>query len=206
VVAIRCSQSLQKLLRIRIGNGLQSSLRDSLPAARGLKAASFRKLGYLQVNAIWRNWYLSAATELENLGPTTLLRRASPRGRLGQPDIIATQPARVYLEGLPLRLKSEEAFEVTMTARFEFPDTHEKYAVTIDRGVARLEEELPVEFDVMLTLAKVTLDQIRLGKLTFMDGMTNGEILVSGGSATTAQRFLNFFETPSAATIRLVVR
>jgi len=176
------------------------------PAARGLKAASFRKLGYLQVNAIWRNWYLSAATELENLGPTTLLRRASPRGRLGQPDIIATQPARVYLEGLPLRLKSEETFEVTMTARFEFPDTHERYAVTIDRGVARLEEELPVEFDVMLTLEKVTLDQVRLGKLTFMDGMTNGEILVSGGLATTAQRFLNFFETPSAATIRPVVR
>ena len=34
-------------------------------AARRIKAASFRKQGYAQINAIWRNWYLSGARELD---------------------------------------------------------------------------------------------------------------------------------------------
>jgi alkyl sulfatase BDS1-like metallo-beta-lactamase superfamily hydrolase len=174
-------------------------------AARQLKAASFRRLGYAQINAIWRNWYLSAARELEGFD-VMAARRANPRGGLAAPDLIAALPARAFVEGLPPRLKAEEALDVAMTVGFRFPDSNEAYGIELHRGVARFEERLPDKTDLTLTLDKATLDRIRLGQLAMRDGLQNGAVQVSNGPVTEVARFFGYFETPGGASIRLVLR
>jgi alkyl sulfatase BDS1-like metallo-beta-lactamase superfamily hydrolase len=60
--------------------------RDDM-AARRLKAAAFRKLGYAEINAIWRNWYLSAARGLEVIDPQVLRSGMARLARFVAPPI-----------------------------------------------------------------------------------------------------------------------
>jgi alkyl sulfatase BDS1-like metallo-beta-lactamase superfamily hydrolase len=168
-------------------------------AARGLKAAAFRKLGYAQINAIWRNWYLLAARELES-SELTAVRRAPP------PDLVTALPARTFVEGLPTRLKAEETLDIDISVGFRFPDSQEVYGIELHRGVARFVEPLRRKVDLMLTLDKTTLDRIRLGRLTMREGMLSGEVRVCDNLFAEAERFLGYFEVPSGTPIRLVAR
>ena len=178
--------------------------REDAPA-RNVKAAAFRRLGYAQTNAIWRNWYLSAALELEGFD-VQAFRRANPRGGLAAPDLIAALPARGFVEGLPPRLRAEDTLEVTMTVAFRFPDSDETYGITLHRGVARFEERLSDKPDLVLTFDKTMLDRLRLGRLTMREGLQSGAIPVDNGPAAEAERFFGYFELPGGAAIQLVLR
>src|SRR5262249_45269082 len=108
--------------------------------ARRLKATAFRTLGYAQINAIWRNWYLSAARELEGFGfDPILIQRGVARGTTS-PDFVAALPARAFVEGFPARLKAEATLDVRMTVAFRFPDVGEAYGLEIRRGVAQFDD------------------------------------------------------------------
>lgn len=67
--------------------------------ARELSAAAHRTLGYLQHNATWRNWYLSAAEEL--LGRIPVATTAAVA------DIQGGLPLDSLVAGLPVRLRAE---------------------------------------------------------------------------------------------------
>src|SRR5882757_3467709 len=67
-------------------------------AARAVKAAAFRKLGYAQINGVWRSWYLSAARELEGFD-FIAFARANARAGFAAPDLVAALPARAFVEG-----------------------------------------------------------------------------------------------------------
>jgi len=173
-------------------------------AARQLKAAAFRTLGYAQINAPWRNWYLSAARELDGFD-FLAFARANARGFVSA-DLVTSLPTRAFVKGLTTRLKAEETLDLTMTVGFRFPDTGEAYGITLRRGVAQFDEHLPGKTDLTLTLEKATLVRIRLGQLTLRDGMLSGEVQVSGGSPADVARFFGYFEAPLGTPIRLVVR
>ena len=173
-------------------------------AARQLKAAAFRKLGYAQINAIWRNWYLSAARELDGFDPM-LLQRGIARSITSR-DLLAALPAKTFVEGLPARLKAEETLDVTMAVGFRFPDINEAYAVQIRRGVAQVDADLPERSDLTLTLDKPTLERIQLGQLTIREAVQAGVVQVTEGRPTDIDRFFGYFEIPFSNPIRLVVR
>ena len=177
--------------------------RDDM-AARQLKAAAFRKLGYAQINAIWRNWYLSAARELDGFDPM-LLQRGIARS-ITSPDLVAALPAKAFVEGLPVRLKAEETLDVIMTAGFRFSDINEAYGIQIRRGVAQVDEHLPERSDLTLTLDKHTLERIQLGQLTMREAVQAGVVEVTDGRPTDIERFFGYFEIPFSNPIRLVVR
>jgi len=64
--------------------------------ARRLKAAAFRKLGYAEMNAIWRNWYLSGARGLEIVDPEMIRAGMARLARFfASPDLVAALPARL---------------------------------------------------------------------------------------------------------------
>jgi alkyl sulfatase BDS1-like metallo-beta-lactamase superfamily hydrolase len=173
-------------------------------AARQLKATAFRKLGYGQINAIWRNWYLSAARELDGFDLMAFLR-GNARAFVS-PDLVAALPAKAFVEGFTPRLKAEDTLDVTMSVGFRFPDVGEAYGIEIRRGVAQFEEHLPEKTDVTLTLDKVALDRIRLGQLTMRDAILGGVVQVSDGPLTEVARFFGYFEMPFSTPIRIVVR
>jgi alkyl sulfatase BDS1-like metallo-beta-lactamase superfamily hydrolase len=174
-------------------------------AARRLKAAAFRKLGYAQINGVWRSWYLSAARELEGFD-FLAFARANFRGSFAAPDLVAALPAKAFVEGLTTRLKAEDTLDVTMTVGFRFPDTGESCGIALRRGVAQFDEQLPETTDMTLTLDKATLDRIRLGELTLRDALLAGAIHVGGRPATELTRFFGYFEGPLTVPIQLIVR
>jgi alkyl sulfatase BDS1-like metallo-beta-lactamase superfamily hydrolase len=174
-------------------------------AARRIKAASFRRRGYAQINAIWRNWYLSGARELERIGPPAI-RRVTAKAGLGAPDLIAALPASTFIDGLPTRLKAEETYDVTMTVGFHLSDSDHSYAVRLRRGVAEIEHRTPDKADFAISLDKRALDQIRAGQLAWRDGIDRGGVQLTGGSVDEVERFFGYFEEPGATLIQLVVR
>jgi alkyl sulfatase BDS1-like metallo-beta-lactamase superfamily hydrolase len=174
-------------------------------AARLIKAASFRKQGYAQINAIWRNWSLSGARELERIGPPAI-RRVTAKGGLGAPDLIAALPASTFIDGLPPRLKAEETCDITMTVGFHLSDSDQSYAVRLRRGVAEIEHRTPDKADFAVSLDKRALDQYRTGQLAWRDGIDRGGVQLTGGSVEEVERFFGYFEEPGATSIQLVVR
>jgi alkyl sulfatase BDS1-like metallo-beta-lactamase superfamily hydrolase len=176
-------------------------------AARRLKAAAFRKLGYAEINAIWRNWYLSAARGLEVVDPQVLRAGMARLAKfVAPPDLIAALPARTFIEGFAVRLKAEETLDIVMTVGFRFPDTGEACGIEIRRGVAQFLEQAPQQADLTLTLDKAALDRIRLGEITMRDAVVAGTVRVSDGPVTDIERFFNYFEVPFSTPIQLVVR
>jgi alkyl sulfatase BDS1-like metallo-beta-lactamase superfamily hydrolase len=176
-------------------------------AARRLTAAAFRKLGYAEVNAIWRNWYLSGARSLEIVDPEVLRTGMARLARfVASPDLLAALPARAFIEGFAVRLKAEATLDVAMTVAFRFPDTGEAYGIAIRRGVAQFVERAPEKADLTLTLDKATLDNILLGQLTMRGAIVGGAVQVSDGAFYEVARFFGYFEVPFSTPIQLVVR
>jgi alkyl sulfatase BDS1-like metallo-beta-lactamase superfamily hydrolase len=155
-------------------------------------------LGYAQINAIWRNWYISAARELEGLGfdPILIQRALLAPSRL--PISSLPLSARAFVEGFTARLKAEDTLAVLMTVGFRLPDVCEAYGIEIRRGVAQFDEHLPEKTDLTLTLDKAALDRTRLGQLTMRDAILGGVVQVSNGPPTEVARFFEYFEMPLA--------
>jgi alkyl sulfatase BDS1-like metallo-beta-lactamase superfamily hydrolase len=174
-------------------------------AARRIKAASFRRQGYAQINAIWRNWYLSGARELERIEPPAI-RRVTAKAGLGAPDLIAALPASTFIEGLATRLKAEATYDITMTVGFHLPESDQSYAIRLRRGVAEVEHRKPDKADFAISLDKRALDLIRTGQLAWRDGIDRGGVQLTGGSVDEVERFFGYFEEPGATSIQLVVR
>ena len=174
--------------------------------ARRLKAAAFRKLGYAEMNAIWRNWYLSGARGLEIVDPEVIRAGMARLARfIASPDLVAALPAKAFVEGFAVRLKAEETLDVVMTVFFRFPDIGEAYGVAIRRGVAQI-ADAPETADLTLTLDTVVLNRIRLGQLTMRDAIMRGAVQVRDGALTEVARFFSYFKVPFSTPIQLVVR
>jgi alkyl sulfatase BDS1-like metallo-beta-lactamase superfamily hydrolase len=178
---------------------------DDMPA-RGLKAKSFRKLGYAEINAIWRCWYLSAARELDVEGFDPMTIQTGIAKAISSPDQVASLPARIFVESFSTRLKAEETLDLTMTVGFRFPDIGEAYGVAIRRGIAEFVDHLPEKTDLTLALDKTVLDRIRGGSLTMRGAVLGGDVKWSGGSPIAIARFFGYFELPFSEPIRLAVR
>jgi alkyl sulfatase BDS1-like metallo-beta-lactamase superfamily hydrolase len=173
--------------------------------ARRLKANSFRRLGYAQMNTNWRNWYLMSALELEGALDLAQLAKAIA-GIFSSPDLIAAFPARAWVEGFTIRLKAEETSAARMTMGFVFPDVNESYGLEIRRGIAQFHERLPEQADAVLTLNKSTLNRVLLQQVKFQDAVLSGEIRISKGKPADVQRFFSYFEPPLSSVIELTVR
>ena len=179
--------------------------RDDMPARR-LKAKAFRQLGYAEINAIWRCWYLSAARELDVEGFDPMTIQTGIARAISSPDQVASLPARIFVESFSTRLKAEQTLDLTMTVGFRFPDIGEAYGVAIRRGIAEFIDHLPEKTDLTLALDKTVLDRIRSGSLTMRGAVLGGAVKWSGGSPIAIARFFGYFELPFSEPIRLAVR
>ena len=142
-------------LLIRINN------KDS--QAKEIKAASFRQLGYANMNINWRNWYLTSALELEGKLASALDSKKMAN-IFTPPDIVTEMPAAVSIKGWTTRLKAEDTLTVSMSLGFIFTDLKQQFALSIRRGVCQFDESLPVDANLLLSLNKTIFDQIQLGK------------------------------------------
>ncbi len=170
--------------------------------ARHLKASAFRKLGYAQVNASWRNYYLVSAMELDDQIPESVYLRQAGR-LLG--SAMKGLPADKQIESLPSRLKAEETLDQDLTAIIRYTDAsnteiplHLRHGVLeIGRPAASPAFTLEVTRDAMgAILAGATLDE-QLG---------SGGARIAQGDAAVAIRFFGWFEKPFTHKPEVVLR
>jgi alkyl sulfatase BDS1-like metallo-beta-lactamase superfamily hydrolase len=173
-------------------------------AARGIKAAALRELGYRTENTNWRNWYLSAANELEHAYEDLPFRGAASFASM---DILRAQPLRNLFQGFSVRIDPSRCADVKMTLLFRVVDRNESYALEVRRGVLQIHTGSPAAVDLQLALDTETLYAL-LGdvaaRLTI--ALADGRIVLERGTAVQLRTFFNCFEQPSGRMPALAAR
>ncbi|MEN0108580.1 MAG: alkyl sulfatase dimerization domain-containing protein [Pseudomonas sp.] len=174
--------------------------------ARDIKARSFRKLGYAQMNINWRNWYLMSAMELEGtLGDEQLTEMAKRlRGTFLSPDMLKNLPVKIFLQNWITRVDPDKANDVNLTLGFVFPDINEQWALEVRRGVVQLHPGIPEGTSLKLTLDKTYLDTVISGQNSLLKGAVLGDVKVDG-NLLDIKTFLGCFDF-SDSPINLTVR
>lgn len=169
-------------------------------AARNLKAAALRKLGYAETNNNWRNWYITSAQELE--GTIDYSKRID----LQAPDLVKVFPAKNILQGLRFNIDAEKAVKdnvlMTMAVTIEGEGS---YALTIRNGVVEFVERMPENADFALTMDKMTMLGMLTGKVSMEKAIAGGAMKLDGKSAD-AEKFFSYFDKPSKDPVKLTVR
>jgi alkyl sulfatase BDS1-like metallo-beta-lactamase superfamily hydrolase len=171
--------------------------------AKEIKAASFRQLGYANMNINWRNWYLTSALELEGKLASALDAKKMANIFM-PPDIVTNLPAAVSIKGWTTRLKAEQTLQVSMSLGFIFTDLQQQFALSIRRGICQFDKTLPIDVDLILSLDKTIFDQIQLGNTDFLSAIEKGDIKLRGKSSELV-RFLGYFEEAGSSPISLTV-
>lgn len=160
--------------------------------ARALKADSFKQLGYAQLNANWRNWYLTSARELDgSLDVGAAQRRLM--AAIAAPDIIAALPAASILERLSVRLKAEETLDLHLVVGFRLTDSDEHLALEIRRGVVEFHANNIPQADAELVLDSALLPGLLAGQVS-VEGARQRGLLAVRGDARLVTDFLGRFE------------
>ena len=172
--------------------------------ARKIKAASFRQLGYANMNINWRNWYLTSALELEGkLDSSSITKKMA--NIFSPPDITAEMRPAVSIKGWTSRLKAEETLSVNMSLGFVFTDLDKQFSLTIRRGVCQFDKYLPAAPDLLLSLNKEVFDRIQLGETDILTAVKRGDISLDGRDVD-LERFLSYFEPLGDSPISLTLR
>lgn len=147
--------------------------------ARDLKAASFRHLGFAQINTNWRNWYLTSARELEGTLDIPALQQLI-RTAMSSPDLIAALPVGRVIEGLSVRLQPDSLLDASFTVAFDITDLDVVHALEVRRGVAQYHNSEDLKADTTLSTTRVTLMKLLLGQMTLQQAEDAGEIDIAG--------------------------
>lgn len=166
--------------------------------ARKLKARALRALGYRQMNINWRNFYLTAALELES-------RIDYDRYQIKQAaGILQRLPLENLLEKIVTRVDPEKTRDVRMTLGLRV-GAEQGYGLEIRRGVVQLHRRLPASADVTLIGSEDDLRKLLLRESSFIADWVLRRVKVEGGVAE-LKRFFDYFDPLGEEPPRLVVR
>jgi alkyl sulfatase BDS1-like metallo-beta-lactamase superfamily hydrolase len=168
-------------------------------AARTTKAAALRQLAFRQININWRNFYLSAAKELD--GTLDAARYDTTRGIA----ILSRLPLEAILENVVTRIDAEKARDVRLTLAFHTADTNRDYALEIRRGVVQLHRTRPPHVDATLTGDEALLRDVLLRQRSFVKELVVRGLTVDGGIGTVST-FFSYFDQPTGAPAALAAR
>ena len=169
--------------------------------ARHLKAAAFRKMGYAQMNASWRNYYLVSAMELDDQIPEALyLQQAS--GLLL--SAMKGMPPDKQIESLPPRLEAEETLGEDVTALVRYTDAEASFSLHLRHGVLEVSPKAPASPAFTLEVTRASMGALLAGG-TLADATSAGA-RVTSGDASLAARFFGWLERPFTKKPEVVVR
>ena len=141
--------------------------------ARNAQADALEQLGYQAENSLWRNMYLTGATELRN-GKRPFSTNAAE-------DMVRAMEPSMFFDYLGVRLDSDKAQGHDMTLNWILSDLKEPFALTLRNGVLTYREHLRhAKPDVTVTMSKATLDRISLSQVTLPVAVEAGDIKVEG--------------------------
>lgn len=155
-----------------IGNRLVFAEPDNAEA-RGLQADALEQLGYQSESALYRNMYLSGATELRS---GVNRRRARNAG-----DLVRALEPSMYFDLLTVRLDSDRAQGHDMTLNWIFTDPDRPFALTLRNGVLTYREGMRHDRpDATIFMDKQTLDRLNLREIDLKGAIAQGAIRIEG--------------------------
>ncbi len=153
-------------------------------AARELGADALEQLGYQAESATWRNSYLQGARELRvgTTAPTAPTRAGA--------DIVRALSLDLFFDFLGVRLNGEKAEGKSAVVNWEFPDTGERYALTLQNcALTYLAGRHAPAPDCTVTLDRTTLNRTILRELALPDALAQGLVKITGNGAKVAELF-----------------
>ncbi|HED17868.1 MAG TPA: MBL fold metallo-hydrolase, partial [Gammaproteobacteria bacterium] len=103
-------------------------------AARYLKAAALRHLGYATINSSNRGFYLSGADELDGLLDMKLVAKIG-KSLLFSPEIVAGTSTATLMDNMRYRVIPEQVKGSNTAYHFKFTDTDEAFTLFLRNGI-----------------------------------------------------------------------
>jgi alkyl sulfatase BDS1-like metallo-beta-lactamase superfamily hydrolase len=169
--------------------------------ARHVKASAFRKLGYAQQNASWRNYYLASAMELDDQIPSFLYLHEVAR-MLG--TAMRGLPAEAQIALLPVRLKAEETLAQDVVGAVHYTDENADFTLHLRRGVLEVSRKLPPNPAFRLDVTRESMGAVVSGRA--LADVADGGGLAISGDGVLARTFFGWFEVPFTQKPDVVVR
>jgi len=144
-------------------------------AASDLLAKTYQQLAYMAESGSWRNFYLTAASELKN-GIMDL-----PTPRTGGPDIVRAVPLDLFFDTMAVKLNGPKAADKNWRFNFQLTDTGENAVLIVSNGTLhhRMNTTDP-DANATLKMTRNALDQLSMKTKTFAQLAKSGEASVEG--------------------------
>ena len=152
--------------------------------ARELGADALEQLGYQAESATWRNAYILGAHELRKS-----FTAPSAPSRAGT-DIVRNLSLDLFFDFLGVRLNGDKAEGKSIVVNWEFPDTGQHYALTLQNcALTYLGGRHAAEADCTVTLDRTTLNRVILRELALPDALAQGLVKIAGNAMKVAELF-----------------
>jgi alkyl sulfatase BDS1-like metallo-beta-lactamase superfamily hydrolase len=172
--------------------------------ARGIKATALRELGYRTENTNWRNWYLSAAHELERAYVDAPFAGSAS---LASMDVLRAQPLRNIFQRFSVCIDPGRCGDTHMTLAFRVTDRGETYALELRRGVLQIHERAPASVDLQLALTADTLyTMLRDIAAQLPAALQNETVKLERGTPEQLVAFFDCFDRPARRMPALATR
>jgi alkyl sulfatase BDS1-like metallo-beta-lactamase superfamily hydrolase len=153
-------------------------------SARELGADALEQLGYQSESATWRNAYLQGARELRGgMAVPAIPSRATT-------DIVRGLSLDLFFDFLGVRLNGQRAEDKTAVINWEFPDTAQHYALTLQNcALTYLADRHAEAADCTVTLDRATLNRIILRELALPEALARGLVKIAGNGVKVDELF-----------------
>ena len=152
-------------------------------AARELGADALEQMGYQSESATWRNAYLQGARELRGMSMSAIPSRAGA-------DIVRGLSLDLFFDFLGVRLNGQKAEGKTAVINWEFPDTAQRYAMTLQNcALTYLADRHAEAADATVALDRATLNRVILRELALPEALAAGLVKIAGNGMKVAELF-----------------
>lgn len=172
--------------------------------ARGIKATALRELGYRTENTNWRNWYLSAARELEHAYDDLPFAGSAS---LASSDVLKAQPLHSVFQRFCVIVDPARCADTHMKLVIRLTDRDETYTLELRRGVLQIHDEALPDAAVRVALDTTSLYGVLRETTTLLPAaMQNGSAVLEHGSAAQLSAFFDCFDRPARRMPALAAR
>jgi alkyl sulfatase BDS1-like metallo-beta-lactamase superfamily hydrolase len=148
-------------------------------AARDLLARCYQQLAWQSENSLWRNMYLTGASELRGAQP--------PAASAISPGIAGSLTPDQLFDVLSVRFAAEKAGDAKLRLAFVFPDRNAQVTVTVANGVLIHRPGVVGTPDATLTIKYADLVAALLRGQPLAPKIASGEARIEGRMAAFAQ-------------------
>ncbi len=159
-------------------------------AARTLLARAYEQMAWQSENSLWRNMYLTGASELRD-GV-----KAQPRNPAAQAAMVANLPTSMVFDLMAVRLDADKVGDGRLKLAFVFTDRGENVYVTIENGVLIHQAiAAPGPVDATLRISRADFLQSVIGGAPLGPKVMSGAAKIEGEIGA-LQKFAGWMSPP----------